>query len=68
MARIVNLEDHKKDLESDLYTKIPILNDTLDKLDELAEIVGKERYEFLNNFICSFHKHIKEDLKKEKKT
>lgn len=67
MGRLVDLEEHKEELESDLFTKIQILNTTLEKLDEIAEIAGKERSEFLNNFICTFHKHLKQDLKKEKK-
>jgi hypothetical protein len=65
MARIVDLGEHKKELENDLFTEVPILNSTLEKLDKTAERVGKGRIELLNNLICSFHNYFIEDKEKE---
>jgi hypothetical protein len=67
MGRLVDLEEHKRELEKDLFTNISILNSTLEKLDKVAKIAGKERNSFLNNLICSFHTYIIKDRKKEEK-
>jgi len=67
MEKRIDMEEHKRELENELFTSVPILNSTLEKLDEVAKIAGKERTEFLNNLICSFHKHIEHHIIKEKK-